>query len=676
MADEVRGPRVSDEEFFNALDLDRPALAAVKVAVAVKDWPAAEHALAEHFRTRRMPIWNYSRREVLADQEKVDPRIMAWAERFARNELRSVDIWHAFGEDIDWTFNPSKTGNREWTWQVNRHGCWRTLGQAYRLTGDEKYARAFVRQMRDWVVDCPVPVEKADQGTGSRWRTIEAGIRMGGPWPDVFYYILPSPSFTDADICLMVKSFVEHARYLTRFKTGANWLMMESNGLYHVGALFPEFREAGQWRATAIGRLYDEMEIQVYPDGAQYELSTGYHQATLKNAEASLLLAKLNGYEVPADFVKRMEKMYDYNLYMARPNWQLPSLNDGAHVDVAAYSKIACELFPERKDYLYAATLGQEGTPPKQTSHAFDYAGFLVMRDGWKKDSLWGYFEVGPFGLGHQHEDKLNFLIHAYGSYLLIDPGNYHYDRSKWRQEYIYRSYAHNVVHVDGLEQYRRGRPRDQYVVDKPVNFVWQSNPRFDYAVGSYGEPEQERYGAEGKLPAVVIRHVLFVKPVKDGKTAAARGGWLVFDVYEPTDEKAHHYEAMFHLDVPEAAVDGQGRVLTDNGDAANLVIVPASGLSIETSIIKGQEEPVIQGWIPAEGYEVRPIPTAVFEKKTAGKTLMAWCFYPIPPGEKMPDIELQADRDVSGKICLTAQFPDGTWQASIEGEQVKIVIE
>lgn len=57
-------------------------------------------------------------------------------------------------------------------------------------------------------------------------------------------------------------------------------------------------------------------------------------------------------------------------------------------------------------------------------------------------------FDVGPFGAGHQHEDKLGFVIYAYGAYLVIDSGIYPYDTSRWRR-YVLSPYAHNVIHVD-----------------------------------------------------------------------------------------------------------------------------------------------------------------------------------------------------------------------------------
>lgn len=665
--DPVVGPRTTDEAFFAALRLDMPALAKVRQCVEREDWAAARQAFGEHLLNRDHPRWYYDahqRGPATTQPAQVD---LERVERFVRNELTSVDVWHNFGPDIDWKHNPTHNAYREFTWQLNRQGYWREMGRAYWNTGDERYAEAFVRQMRDWIRDNPVPVGGADQGTGSTWRTIEAGIRMGQSWPEAFYRFLGSPAFTADDMCMMVKSFAEHARYLVKYPTSANWLMMESCGLYHVGALFPEFAEAKRWRDTALKRLYDELAIQVYPDGAQFELSTGYHQATLKNAEWALRLAQLNGYRVPDDFLDRLERMNDFNLYLARPDWYLPPLNDAYDRIVFDLLQDAYELYPQRKDYLFAATAGREGEPPEHTSYAFPYAGFLVMRSGWNTNARWAMLEVGPFGYGHQHEDKLQLLLYAYGHSFLIDPGSYHYDTSKWRG-YVLRGHAHNAMLIDGLEQHRRGIPRDRYVVQEPLAHQWVTNPRFDYASGSYGTLPHERYSPDGKIPAVWHRHVMFVKhpqsaqaSATDARTTAPVGDyWAVVDTLAPNDNAEHLYQAMFHVDAADVRVGDDARVDTRNPDGPNLAIVPARGSRLQVEVIKGQEEPYVQGWISEGAYEMRAIPTLYFGQKRAGPCCFVYVFYPVPGGTALPRIEVDASPCPAKAIEVTVRIGDG----------------
>ena len=233
----VVGPRLSDEEFFGALDPGLAALAGVRAAVVKRDFPAARAAYVAYLRSLPHP-WSLDWRARPA-QPEAKPNTQAADEAMARR-YTIVSVPYDFqGGDIDWTVNPTDPVNHEWIWQFSRHHWWPQLGRAYWATGDEKYAREFVYNVEDWVHDCPVPSGRVSQGAGSRWRTIECGIRMAGSWPSAFFYFLSSPSFTEGAVIDMVKSMVEHARYLTKYPTSGNWLTMECNGLYHVGALFP-----------------------------------------------------------------------------------------------------------------------------------------------------------------------------------------------------------------------------------------------------------------------------------------------------------------------------------------------------------------------------------------------------------------------------------------------------
>ena len=53
----------------------------------------------------------------------------------------------------------------------------------------------------------------------------------------------------------MLKSMVEHARHLRRWRTGGNWLAIECAGMARLGSVFPEFRESAEWRKQATDTL-------------------------------------------------------------------------------------------------------------------------------------------------------------------------------------------------------------------------------------------------------------------------------------------------------------------------------------------------------------------------------------------------------------------------------------
>ena len=112
----------------------------------------------------------------------------------------------------------------------------------------------------------------------------------------------------------------------------------------------------------------------------------------------------------------------------------------------------AARYFPGRADFRWFATAGREGAPPAGRSLVLPYAGQAFLRGGWETNAPWMCMDAGPFGFGHQHEDKLGVTLTAFGRPLLVEGGVYTYDASEWRR-YVLSSRAHNVVLVDGLEQ-------------------------------------------------------------------------------------------------------------------------------------------------------------------------------------------------------------------------------
>ena len=637
----LEGPGISDAELFSILNLDYPGLEKVKASVQAGDPAAAKHELAEYLRHREKPVWKWDWRARPKHDSRPAGVKTENADRVMNGEVLAVSVWHKFDGPIDWNLNPF--GYREWPWQLNRHHTWMWLAQAYWDTGEEKYAQEFVRQMQDWVRRCPAPKTTSGNQTYT-WRTIEQGIRVGQSWPDIFYRFLTSPSFTDDAIITMVKSFAEHARVLEKYPTTGNWLTMETNGLMHVGVLFPEFKEAATWRKTATDRLYAELDKQVYPDGAQIELSTGYHQVSLLNFVMAWEIAHLNDVPLPADYVAKIEKMYDYDLYASMPGGYLPALNDSGLTNIKGFLKRACDFFPERKDYRWLATDGQEGEKPKVGSIALAFSGHLIMRTGWDPQDLYLLFDAGPYGYGHQHEDALSFVIYSQGRGQLVDAGTYPYDSSQWRR-YVLSTRGHNTIMVDGLEQHRAGRPRQEYVLSKPMPNKWIAADGFDYASGVY----DDGYGPESAVKVAHARHIFFVKPEY----------WVVTDFLTPADGAPHKYESMFHLDADAVETDSSKAARTANKDSSNLAIIPAADDDLGVHIVSGQEKPVVQGWILKGGYETRPLPTAIYEKEQSGPASFQYVFYPTAKDAQCPVTGIKR-LDVGSAAGMEIAFADG----------------
>ena len=585
-----------------AVDLELPGLETVAEAVSQGDRDAALKALASFVRQGEEP---YDFGQKAAPDAQFNT---ARAQDAVKQRFTVVGIPHTFQGEVDWYFNPTTTPDsehprdNEWTWQLNRHSAFSSLSRAYRATGDEIYAQKFATLLESWIRDCPVPEKGAWQGPESPWRTIECGIRTAGTWATAFTTFRASPSVSDRLLLDWLKSWIEHGRYLNAHPTGRNWLTMEMNGLYHVGTLIPYAKEAQGWRTAAATRIESELGVQVYPDGAQDELSPGYHNVALRNMLGIARLASVYRHELPATYVAGLEKMYAYDMWAMRPDRDLPRWNDSWHVDVAGSLAEGAKLFPHREDFLWIATDGKQGVRPDHDSHFFPWAGQVIMRSGWDRDALYLGFEVGPFGTGHQHEDKLSVTVFAHNRALLVEGGSYAYDASKWRR-YVLSSYAHNVVLVDGAGQRRRGK-RDTYLSKSPLDCGFQTQESFDFARGVY----EGGFGDGARVRH--LREVLFDRP---------HGLFVVRDRLTALDDQDHDFEALWHLDAPELlSRPEEGIYETRHEGGANLRVVAMKGQGLQCRVVRGQEEPVVQGWLPlAHGRRgVRPAPCVVHTKR------------------------------------------------------------
>lgn len=548
---------------------------------------------------------------------------------------------------------PNTAHNNEWLWQLNRMSWWGTLGDAYAATGDERYAQAWVRQFRSWVQQNPPPGKK-DNSPTSTWRTIETGLRMGWTWPAAFHRFLLSPSFTDEDLAQFLKTCFQHAQYLRAFPTAGNHLTMEMSGLFTVGALFPEFKEAREWRQYVIARMEQELSTQFYADGAQIELATGYHFVALENILAVYNIARLTGHakELPPTYTKGAERAYDYGMYLMSPDGSMPRFNDAWSTNIPGAMAKGFELFPNRRDFQWLsqwnATGDRQGQKPRDTSHAFDWAGYYVMRSGWERDANYLVFDAGPLGFAHAHQDKLNLVVWAWGREILFDSGGGNYEKSRWR-DYGVDTFSHNTVLVDGKPQRRRvvrdekERAQDpDNVSQKPLDARWQSTPQFDYAEGIY----EGGFGSVDDKPVTHTRRVLFLKPDL----------FVVADMLRPNDGAAHTYEARWHVLPTETTLDAAtGAVTTIEAGQPNLAILPLLADGVVVRKVSAQMEPELLGWRLRKDMDPQYLPatTVLHRREGAGVQRFLTLLVPLKPGQEKSIRSVRAIRPGAAEVTL-----------------------
>ena len=247
----------------------------------------ATAALLNHFRDRVQDGWLNPPGQLIDLAFDVraasDEDLIARAELVLDYDLEVSGIppeINAVGE-IDWQRNILQ--NREWLFRINRHGWWPLLGLAYQRTGDERYAKAFSLQLSAWINNnFPLDTTQADPHV---WASEQVALRLRVSWIPAFGMFYHSPYFNTTRKLEMLRSIFDQARFLKQ-STAQNDLLL-NGGLVSAGVTFPEMREAGKWRKTAVQRCREDLRgsEQHRPDSL-LEASDRLHALSLVEATA------------------------------------------------------------------------------------------------------------------------------------------------------------------------------------------------------------------------------------------------------------------------------------------------------------------------------------------------------------------------------------------------------
>jgi len=579
-----QGPLLTDKDFFvRCIDANYSGLDRIKSAALHKDYGECRALFADFVRgaldARR--FFSCLPKEGDSFEEDVSRK----AELAMKHIMTACKIPHDFGGgSVDWFSNPTYNGYPEWTWQLSRHAELLTLARAYRIFGDERYAVECCALFDSWVKQATRFSVDGNKSEALCWRSIECGIRMSVVWPEMIHSVIQSEACSDDMITDFFKSIYEHAVLLRNFhKNRGNWLIMEMSGLLHIATLYPFFAEREEWFAYAESKLKEELQKQVYPDGFQFELSTGYQQILVTHYSRVIKLLRGYGKSVPEEFGGTLKKILDIYVKLMRPNGCLPDLNDGTLVSARSRILPYIDLLLDDPTMMWVASDGKVGAPPADTSFVLPNSGIAVFRTGWGREDTWLCFDGGPFGVAHQHEDKLNLLMHASGKYILTEGNNYAYDSSEMRK-YVLSTRAHNTVLVDGMEQNRRkSRNWSDEMICQHSGLQAKLSDTVDACRASY----EDGYGEDQDKTVRHERSVYFVKKLNGLPPFA-----LVVDRLTAASG-IHLYEIQYHLDAEKVTAEG----LNVTADGLQIIAPKQDECGAALSIDHGVKEPKWNGW-------------------------------------------------------------------------------
>jgi hypothetical protein len=516
-----------------------------------------------------------------------------WPKRFFI-EIRSAET-RSSGKDI------------KLPWELSRMQHLPTLGKAYRLTKDDCYAQEIVRQLSHWLDDNPCPY-------GVNWTcAMDVAIRaMNMIWA---YLFIQDTAVVTRDFGARLRdSFFQHGQFiLFNLEHGIlgdgsiindNHYLANIVGLLHLGLLCPTFLTAETWRGVGSSALVEEMDRQVHSDGGDFESSIPYHRLALELFLSGALLCRINGVNLPTRFWAKLEKMFEFILFVTRPDGKVPQVGDaddgrlyvlsdygmwdradsryllslGAVLFQRSDMKAHSRGFSEEAFWLLGpsgltafAAFQSEGE--ELGSREFPDSGLYVMRSG-DKYLLACCGAVGTGGLGnHKHNDLLSFEVYAGDKALIIDPGTYVYSRDpNWRNLFRSTQY-HNSVVIDGQEQNRFETGELFRMAADATVLVhgWITTSEKDWL-----EVEHTGYTRLAH-PVRHTRTFLFDKQ---------RGRWEITDVLDSAGN--HSADWYFHFDQGiELERVGQG-IFRTRCVGTNLELTVCAGIPLEFSIMDG----------------------------------------------------------------------------------------
>ncbi len=482
-----------------------------------------------------------------------------------------------FGVDIDWNRDP--VSGAKWPiefhsdvnlfrgdgsdvrvlWELNRLGHFLTIARAYRVSGDERFADEFLRQLASWQAQNPY-------GYGANWNcAMEVALRainlLGA-----FQGFVHSKTFDQQAISTLLSLLSQHGHFIRRnlefsYVATSNHYLSDVVGLAWLGIMLPELEEAKAWREFGLREVLREMDKQVLPDGADYESSTGYHRFVLELFLYTFILCRENGIEFEKRYWEKLRAMVNYVRAYMRPDGRAPLIGDSDsgqvlpvrardaddHAYIAAVGAVVFEdpgLLPMNtsipEEVLWI--VGEKGVreferltvaTTAQGSVDFPNAGMYFLRS----DDLSMSFNASSAGINgrgsHGHNDALSVEVSACGSAFIVDPGTYVYTANLHERNLFRSTRYHSSVEVDGEEQNRLNEQTPFVIGDeaRPRVLCWESNDQFDLIIA-------EHYGyARLKNSITHRRTVIFNKRQR---------WWRIEDEFSGSGQ--HDFVARFHL--------------------------------------------------------------------------------------------------------------------------------
>ncbi|HAZ63616.1 MAG TPA: hypothetical protein DCZ72_08425 [Armatimonadetes bacterium] len=369
-----------------------------------------------------------------------------------------------------------------------------TLGLAYALTGDERFAegtRVRLLGYGERYVDYPehTGVNRQDASKVFAQRLSEAMwlVPLLAGYDYVHDYLSPAdrqtiveglirPAITMIRRRVPAQEAAERTQrnadwrttdpYTGEFRTMGNWLNWYNYATILAGAVI----EDQDMIDLAAADLREAIAFGISPDGLWGEGAIGYQLFALQAMAPALDIAARHGVDLWSYRDNRFLQMFESPLRYAYPDGTAAGINDSGRASLGGWATMVYDYAWLRwQDPRFAGLVNEsprqlhnsEGVayqsqvydelpePPsiEYPSTVFGALGYAIARD----DTKFALLDYGPHGGVHGHYDKLNLILFS-GDELGGEPVFHRYE-DPLHSEWTIQTVAHNTATVNGLSQ-------------------------------------------------------------------------------------------------------------------------------------------------------------------------------------------------------------------------------
>ncbi|MFD1631306.1 heparin-sulfate lyase HepC [Pseudopedobacter beijingensis] len=467
-------------KLLDRLDLNREGLEQVKSFYLAGDSNKAVSTLLIYYKNRTNIVHpdvkvNVAGKPItgslsIADKQKADDALSH--KFFVMKGYSAFD----YGKDINWQLWPIK--DNEVKWQLHRMAWWESMALAYVNTNDEKYSREWVAQYLDWIKKNPLGLSKENDRFA--WRPLEVSERLELQ-SRLFLYFVKSPAFDEDFLVKFLLNYSSHADFLLEnYTEKGNHLLFQAQRMIYAGTFFPELKRAFAWQESGIGKLNEQIGIQVLDDGVQDELAFHYHVACVNIFYKALQMLSLNGIsgKFPQFYIDRLEKMMMAVVNFSFPDYSYPMFSDSWLTSKSVMLKNFrnwSSVYPNNQVLKYFGSDGQEGKLPDYTSGRLPNAGIYAFRSDWSANATALILKASPPAEWHSQPDNGTFELWVKGRNFMPDPGVFLYAGSaaiNAQRAYFRQTRLHNTLTLN-----------NQNLNVDAHELQWSTSEKLDYLV-------------------------------------------------------------------------------------------------------------------------------------------------------------------------------------------------